>query len=57
MASGPWQVAILVLVIVLVFGAKKLPEIARAFGRSASEFRRGQREGELPDPSERRDGA
>ena len=55
MASGPWQVAILILVIVLVFGAKRLPEIARAFGRSASEFKRGLREGELPDPPSSQD--
>ena len=55
MASGPWQVAILILVIVLVFGAKRLPESARAFGRSASEFKRGQREGELPDPPSSQD--
>lgn len=56
MASGPWQVAILILVIILLFGAKRFPEIARSFGRSASEFRRGQREGERPDPPEQQDG-
>ncbi len=55
MACGPWQIAIVVLVIVLIFGAKRLPEIARSLGRSASEFKRGQREGELPDQPPRQD--
>ena len=57
MACGPWQIAIVLLVIVLIFGAKRLPEIARSIGRSASEFKRGQREGETPDPPPRQDAA
>lgn len=55
MACGPWQIAIVLLVIVLIFGAKRLPEIARSIGRSASEFKRGQREGEMPDPPQQQD--
>ena len=50
MSWGPWQIAIVLLVVILLFGAKRLPEIARSLGRSASEFRRGQREGDMPDP-------
>ena len=57
MACGPWQIAIVLLVIVLIFGSKRLPEIARSIGRSASEFKRGQREGETPDPPPRQDAA
>ena len=55
MACGPWQIAIVLLVIVLIFGAKRLPEIARSIGRSASEFKRGQWEGETPDPPPQQD--
>ena len=55
MACGPWQIAIVLLVAVLIFGAKRFPEIARSLGRSASEFKRGQREGETPDPPARQD--
>ena len=50
MACGPWQIAIVLLGVILLFGAKRLPEIARSLGRSASEFRRGQREVVLPPP-------
>ena len=46
MISGPWQVALLILVIVLVFGSKKLPELARALGKAKGEFKRGTAEGE-----------
>ena len=32
---SPWHWAIVILVLVLLFGAKKLPEAARGLGRSA----------------------
>lgn len=39
------QELLFVLVIVLVlFGAKRIPEIARGLGRSVSEFKKGVRE-------------
>lgn len=43
---GPWQVLIIVLLIVFLFGGKKIPEISRALGRSLSEFKKGREEGE-----------
>lgn len=44
MPGGPEWLIILV-VVVLLFGAKKLPEFARSLGRSSSEFKKGIREG------------
>jgi Sec-independent protein secretion pathway components len=39
------NVLIIVIIIgVLLFGAKKLPELARALGRAQAEFERGKRE-------------
>ncbi|WP_275674969.1 Sec-independent protein translocase subunit TatA [Streptomyces sp. MUM 178J] len=32
---GVWQLAIIVGIVVLLFGAKKLPEMARSLGKSA----------------------
>ncbi len=32
--NSPWQLLILVLVLVLLFGAKRLPDAARGLGRS-----------------------
>ena len=34
MSLGPAEIAIIVLVILLLFGGKKLPELARSLGRS-----------------------
>lgn len=33
-ALKPWHIAILVVVLVLLFGAKRLPDAARSLGRS-----------------------
>jgi len=46
MFSGPWQIVLLIVVIVLVFGSKKLPELARAIGKAKGEFKKGTQEGE-----------
>jgi sec-independent protein translocase protein TatA len=44
MSFGPeWFVVL--GVIVLLFGAKKLPELARSLGRSSSEFKKGIKDG------------
>jgi sec-independent protein translocase protein TatA len=34
-ALRPWHIAVLVVVLVLLFGAKRLPDAARSLGRSA----------------------
>jgi sec-independent protein translocase protein TatA len=50
----PWHVIILVVVLVLLFGAKKLPDAARSLGKSMrifkSEIRELQHEGKSEEP-------
>jgi sec-independent protein translocase protein TatA len=42
-----WQEIVLILaVLLLLFGAKKIPEIARSLGKSLNEFKEGQQEGD-----------
>lgn len=36
---------IVLLIVLLIFGARKLPELARSLGSSAKEFRKGIEEG------------
>ena len=43
---GPTELVIIVLVIVLLFGATKLPQLAKALGQSKKAFREGIEEGE-----------
>lgn len=48
-----WPEIILILVVVvLLFGATKLPELARSIGASAKEFRKGLDEGADSDESD-----
>ena len=41
---GTTGIILLVLVAILLFGPKKLPELGKAFGRTISEFRSGSRQ-------------
>ena len=41
-------VAVVLFVIIFLFGAKKIPDLARSLGRSSSEFKRGMGEGNSP---------
>lgn len=41
---GPMQILIIVLLVVVLFGARKLPEAARAVGRSMRIFKSEMRE-------------
>ncbi|HZR93866.1 MAG TPA: twin-arginine translocase TatA/TatE family subunit [Gaiellaceae bacterium] len=36
---GPWELLILLLVVLLVFGPKRLPEMGRSLGRGMREFK------------------
>jgi sec-independent protein translocase protein TatA len=36
---------IILLIVLLIFGARKLPDLARSLGASAKEFRKGIEEG------------
>ena len=43
---GPMEMLIIFGVLALLFGTKKIPQIANSFGRSLSEFKRGKKQGE-----------
>lgn len=43
---GPTELIIIVLVIVLLFGATKLPQLAKSLGQSKRAFREGLEEAE-----------
>ncbi|HLT48713.1 MAG TPA: twin-arginine translocase TatA/TatE family subunit [Rubricoccaceae bacterium] len=36
---GPWELMLILLVVLLVFGAKRIPEIARGLGKGIREFK------------------
>ncbi|MFT4604229.1 MAG: sec-independent protein translocase protein TatA [Rhodothermales bacterium] len=41
---GPFEIALVFLVILLVFGAKRIPEIARGLGKGIREFKSATRD-------------
>jgi sec-independent protein translocase protein TatA len=50
---GLGEILIILAVLLLLFGARKLPELARSMGRSTKEFKAGLREGATePAPEE-----
>jgi len=44
-APGIWEILIIAVLVVLLFGAKRLPELSRSIGRSLGEFKKGREEG------------
>jgi len=46
MAWGPWQILLVLAIILLLFGGKKLPELAHSLGKSLGEFKKGKDEGD-----------
>ena len=62
---GPWEIVLLLLLALLLFGAKRLPEIGRSVGQGMREFKysvsgaskhvdevRAELESPAPDPIE-----
>ena len=46
MDLGPGELLVILLIVALIFGSKKIPELARGLGSAKAEFERGQREGD-----------
>jgi sec-independent protein translocase protein TatA len=50
MPLGPWELAIILVIIVIIFGVGKLPEIGGALGKGIREFKTS-----AADPGDDRD--
>jgi sec-independent protein translocase protein TatA len=49
-----WQEILLILIIVLIlFGARKIPDLARSLGRGVKEFKKGLNEIEAPEDKDK----
>ena len=36
---GPWEILLILVVVLILFGAKRLPELAKGLGQGVNEFR------------------
>ena len=44
MGIGPWEILVILFVIILIFGGKKLPELARGLGLGLKEFKKATKD-------------
>ncbi len=44
--AGQEWIFIIIIAVVLIFGAKKIPELAKTFGKAKGEYEKGKIEGE-----------
>ena len=45
-AIGPWQIIIILFVVLLLFGGKKIPELMSGFGKGIKQFKKATKEEE-----------
>lgn len=41
---GPWQIVLIVAILLLLFGGRKIPELMRGLGGGVKEFKKAMRE-------------
>ena len=51
-AIGPWQIIIIVAVILLIFVGKKIPELMGGFGKGIKEFKKATKEEDKEEDKE-----
>ena len=49
---GPWQVIIIVALILLLFGGKKIPELMKGIGSGIKEFKKSVKDDDTKDKEE-----
>ncbi len=49
---GPSELLVILAIIMLLFGASKVPELARSLGKAKGEFKKGIDEGEEEEAKE-----
>ena len=50
LAIGPWQIALIVVIVLLLFGGRKIPELMRGLGSGIKEFKDASKE----DPKDKK---
>ncbi|MFZ9731940.1 MAG: Sec-independent protein translocase subunit TatA/TatB [Schleiferiaceae bacterium] len=43
---GPWQIVLIVALVILLFGGRKIPELMKGLGGGVKEFKKAMREDE-----------
>ena len=51
---GPWQVILIVLVVLLLFGGRKIPELMKGLGQGMKEFKKATKD-DKGEPEEKKE--
>ena len=46
---GPWEIALVVLVVLIIFGGRKIPELMKGLGKGMKEFKKATRDDDESD--------
>lgn len=52
-ALGPGQIAIILVIVLLLFGGKKIPELMKGLGSGIKEFKKAAKDDDAPSKSEK----
>ena len=44
LAIGPWQIVLIVVIVLLLFGGRKIPELMRGLGSGIKEFKEASKD-------------
>lgn len=44
---GPWEIALILMIILIVFGVGKLPQVGGAIGKGLRAFKKGQQDEDI----------
>ncbi len=50
---GPWQIVLIVLVVLLMFGGRKIPELMRGLGQGLKEFKKATKDDTAEEDTEK----
>jgi sec-independent protein translocase protein TatA len=50
MGIGTWQIIVILVIVLLLFGGKKIPELAQGLGKGIKNFKDAVKEGEGENP-------
>lgn len=50
---GPWQIVLIVGIVLLLFGGKKIPELMKGLGQGMNEFKKAKQEAEKDEEDDK----
>jgi len=49
MRPGIWELVVIVILVIVIFGGRKLPELGKGLGQGLANFRRAMRDPDQPE--------